>query len=59
MKTRTITVEWEDGDMNDHSFEMDVPENADEDTVNRLVEDRVWDEAVYYCGWHEGGSDDL
>ena len=29
MKDRTITVEWEDGDMNDHCFEMDVPENAD------------------------------
>lgn len=59
MKNRTITVEWEDGDMNEHCFEMDVPENADEDTVNQLVEHRVWDEAVYYCGWHEGGSDDL
>lgn len=31
MKNRTITVEWEDGDMNDHCFEMDVPENADEE----------------------------
>lgn len=46
-KTRTITVEWEDGDLNDHCFEMDVPENADEDTVNQLVEYRVWDEAVF------------
>ena len=58
-KTRTITVEWEDGDYNERGFEMDVPVDADEDTVNQLVEHRVWDEAVYYCSWHEGGSNDL
>lgn len=59
MKNRTITVEWEDGDMNDHCFEMDVPENADEDTVNQLVEYRVWMKLFIIVVGMKGGSDDL
>lgn len=37
-KTRTITVEWEDGDYNERGFEMDVPVDADESAVDELVE---------------------
>lgn len=57
-KTRTITVEWEDGDYNEREFEMDVPVDADESAVDELVESAVFDEAVSYFNWHEGSDDE-
>lgn len=57
-KTRTITVEWEDGDYNERRFEMDVPVDADESAVDELVESAVFDEAVSYFNWHEGSDDE-
>lgn len=57
-KTRTITVEWEDGDYNERGFEMDVPVDAGESAVDKLVENAVFDEAVSYFDWHEGADDE-
>lgn len=57
-KTRTITVEWEDGDYNERGFEMDVPVDADESAVDELVESAVFDEAVSYFNWYEGADDE-
>lgn len=41
MKNRTITVEWEDGDMNDHCFEMQVPANETRDNIDHLIMNAV------------------
>ncbi|AKG66954.1 hypothetical protein [Lactobacillus helveticus] len=57
-KTRTISIEWEDRDYNERAFEIDVPADADEDTVDDLVEKAVFDEAVSYFNWHEGSDDE-
>lgn len=55
---KIIVVKWSDGDYGDHAFPMEVPKDESEKEIEKIVKEKVWDQAVTECSWREKGKED-
>lgn len=49
---KTIKVNWTDAEFQNHSFEMNVPNNESKSDIDHLVMDEIFDKAITQYEWN-------